>query len=68
MSDEELRKLKPMPFMAMVASVGSNDPTDMYQYLGGVKNGKRSEDLDAAFKEEKSNFHIAIVVDMWITD
>lgn len=66
-SDEELRKLKPMPFMAMVASVGSNDPTDMYQYLGGVKNGKRSEDLDAAFKEEKSNFHIAIVVDMWIT-
>ena len=56
-----------MPFMAMVASVGSNDPTDMYQYLGGVKNGKRSEDLDAAFKQEKSNFHIAIVVDMWIT-
>lgn len=66
-SEEELRELKPMPFMAMVASVGSNDPTDMYQYLGGVKNGKRSEELDAAFKQEKSNFHIAIVVDMWIT-
>ena len=56
-----------MPFMAMVASVGSNDPADMYRYLGGVKNGKRSEELDAAFKQEKSNFHIAIVVDMWIT-
>lgn len=66
-SEEELRELKPMPFMAMVASVGSNDPADMYQYLGGVKNGKRSEELDAAFKQEKSNFHIAIVVDMWIT-
>lgn len=66
-SEEELRELKPMPFMAMVASVGSNDQTDMYNYLGGVKNGKRSEELDAAFKQEKSNFHIAIVVDMWIT-
>lgn len=66
-SEEELKKLKSMPFMAMVASVGSNDQAEMYNYLGGVKNGKRSEELDAAFKQEKSNFHIAIVVDMWIT-
>lgn len=66
-SEEELRELKPMPFMAMVASVGSNDQPDMYNYLGGVKNSKRSEELDAAFKQEKSNFHIAVVVDMWIT-
>lgn len=66
-TDEELRKLKPMPFMAMVASVGKNDPADMYQYLGGTKNDKRSEELDIAFKQEKSNFRIAIVVDMWIT-
>ena len=64
---EELKELKPMPFMAMVASVGSNDETEMYNYLGGVRNDKRSEDLDAAFKQEKSNLHIAIVVDMWIT-
>ena len=66
-SDEELNKLKPMPFMAMVASVGKNDEPDMYNYLGGVKNGSRSEDLDAAFKQDNSNFHIVIVVDMWIT-
>lgn len=66
-SDEELRELKPMPFMAMVTSVGSNDKKEMYNYLGGVKNNKRSEDFDAAFKQEKSNFHIVIVVDMWIT-
>ena len=66
-TDEELRELKPMPFMAMVASVGSNDQPEMYNYLGGVKNNKRSEDLDAAFKQDKSNFHIVIVVDMWIT-
>mgnify|MGYP005883736039 CR=1 FL=1 len=65
--DEELKELKPMPFMAMVSSVGSNDETDMYNYLGGVKNDKRSEELDVAFKQEKSNFRIVIVVDMWIT-
>lgn len=66
-TDEELKELKPMPFIAMVSSVGSNDEADMYNYLGGVKNSKRSSDLDSAFKQEKSNFHIAIVVDMWIT-
>ena len=64
---EELKELKPVPFMAMVASVGSNDKKEMYDYLGGVKNDSRSEDLDAAFKNEKSNFRIVIVVDMWIT-
>jgi type I restriction enzyme R subunit len=64
---EELNKLKPMPFMAMVASVGKNDAPEMYNYLGGVKNGSRSEDLDAAFKQDSSNFRIVIVVDMWIT-
>jgi len=66
-SVEELNKLKPMPFMAMVASVGSNDDDKMYNYLGGAANDKRSEKLDAAFKQEKSNFRIVIVVDMWIT-
>lgn len=66
-TDEELKAIKPMPFMAMISSVGSNDETEMYNYLGGVKNDKRCEELDAAFKQEKSNFHIVIVVDMWIT-
>lgn len=66
-TEEELKELKPMPFIAMVSSVGSNDEEEMYNYLGGVKNDKRSEDLDAAFKQEKSNFSIVIVVDMWIT-
>ena len=66
-TEEELKELKPMPFIAMVASVGSNDKKDMYDYLGGVRNDKRSDELDAAFKQEKSNFRIVIVVDMWIT-
>lgn len=64
---EELKKMKEMPTIAMVASVGSNDEKSMYEYLGGVKNDKRSEELDAAFKQEHSNFRIVIVVDMWIT-
>lgn len=64
---EELKELKKMPMMAMVASVGSNDEPEMYNYLGGVKNDKRSEELDTAFKQEHSNFRIVIVVDMWIT-
>lgn len=66
-SPEELRELKPMPFMAMVASVSKNDEEEMYNYLGGVRNSVRSEELDAAFKQDKSNFHVVIVVDMWIT-
>ena len=66
-SDKELNELKPMPHIAMVASVGSNDDEEMYNYLGGVNNKKRSKDMDFAFKKEKSNFSIVIVVDMWIT-
>lgn len=66
-TEDELKELKPMPFIAMVSSVGSNDEAEMYNYLGGVRNDKRSEELDAAFKQEKSNFRIVIVVDMWIT-
>lgn len=66
-TEEELRELSSMPFIAMVSSVGSNDPEDMYNYLGGVTNDKRSEKMDVAFKQDKSNFRIVIVVDMWIT-
>ena len=67
LSLEELKKLKEMPTIAMVASVGSNDEEGMYNYLGGVKNDQRSADMDAAFKQPNSNFRIVIVVDMWIT-
>ena len=66
-SAEELKELKAMPMIAMVASVGSNDEAEMYNYLGGVKNDKRTDELDAAFKQVHSNFRIVIVVDMWIT-
>ncbi len=67
LTPEQLKELKPMPTIAMVATAGKNDPTDMYNYLGGVKNSERNDDLDACFKQELSNFRIVIVVDMWIT-
>ncbi len=66
-SDSELRSLAEMPFMAMVASVGKDDKPDLYNYLGGTRNHERSIRLANAFKQEKSNFRIVIVVDMWIT-
>lgn len=61
---DELRKLSPMPTIAMVATRGKDDPKDMYDYLG---DKPRSKKLDDAFKMENSNFRIVIVVDMWIT-
>ena len=66
-SKEELDKMEKVPMLAMVASVASNDAKDMYDYLGGVKNDKRTDKFDAAFKQVNSNFRIALVVDMWIT-
>jgi type I restriction enzyme R subunit len=60
----ELRKLSPMPTIAMVATRGKDDPADMYEYLGDKPRNKK---LDDAFKMENSNFRIVLVVDMWIT-
>ena len=64
---EKLSELKDMPYIAMVASIGSNDKEEMYNYLGGVKNDERSDKLDVAFKQPESNLRLVIVVDMWIT-
>lgn len=66
-TEEEIAELKPMPTIAMVSSVGKNDPAEMYNYLGGAANDTHNSKMDAAFKQEKSNFRIVIVVDMWIT-
>ncbi len=64
LTPDELRELSPMPTVAMVATRGANDPTDMYNYIG---DKARSKKLDDAFKMVNSNFRIVIVVDMWIT-
>jgi len=55
-ADEELRELKPMPFMAMVSSVGKNDPAEMYNYLGGAANDKRSEKYGCGIQAGKIKF------------
>lgn len=54
-----------MPHIAMVITRDKdNDPDELYNLLG---NDEYRKTLDKQFKEEKSNFKIAIVVDMWIT-
>ena len=60
----ELEKIKPLPMMNLVATQGSNDEKALYD-LCGTKAYRKM--LDTEFKKEKSNFRIAIVVDMWIT-
>ena len=43
---------------------GQDDPKELYDLLGTKEYRK---ELDRQFKNEKSNFKIAIVVDMWLT-
>lgn len=64
LSKEELEKLKEVPFINIVATRGANDPEDMYNILG---EDSHRDMLAEQFKNENSNFRIAIVVDMWVT-
>lgn len=65
LTDEQLEKLKELPMVNMVATRDKDDkPKEMYDLLGDKPYRKM---LDEQFKNEASNFRIAIVVDMWIT-
>lgn len=64
LSEEELAELKPLAKINLVATQGANDPEDLYDTCGNREYRKM---LDKQFKNTKSNFRIAIVVDMWIT-
>ncbi|MDE7080350.1 MAG: type I restriction endonuclease subunit R [Muribaculaceae bacterium] len=65
LTDKEREQIKPMPRMAMVITRNKDeDSEELYNHLG---NDEYRKTLDKQFKEEKSNFKIAIVVDMWIT-
>jgi type I restriction enzyme R subunit len=55
---------KPMERVKMVMTRGKDDPKEQWDLLGGKEHRK---DLDRQFKNEKSNFKVAIVVDMWLT-
>ena len=64
LSEEELSELKPLAKINLVATQGANDPEDLYETCGNRDYRKM---LDKQFKNTRSNFKIAIVVDMWIT-
>ena len=63
-SEEEKQKIKPMERIKMVMTRGKDDEDTLFKLLG--TNDYRKT-LDTEFKNEKSNFKIAIVVDMWLT-
>ena len=63
-SEEEQKKIKPIERIKMIMTRGKDDDALLYKLLGTKEHRKT---LDAEFKNEKSNFKIAIVVDMWLT-
>ena len=64
LSKEQLDKLIPLPKINLVATQGQNDEKELYDMCGTKEYRKK---LDKQFKNDYSNFKIAIVVDMWIT-
>jgi type I restriction enzyme R subunit len=58
------KEIKPMARINMVMTRGKDDPVELYDALGTKEYRK---ELDRQFKSAKSNFKIAIVVDMWLT-
>jgi len=64
LSDADRKKLKPSAQVRLVMSRGKDDEKDLWELIGTKDDRK---ELDRQFKQAKSNFKIAIVVDMWLT-
>ncbi|QGW96852.1 type I restriction endonuclease subunit R [Aeromonas veronii] len=64
LTEQEAKVLVALPLVNMVMTRGQDDDAVMYDLLG-TKEYRR--ELDKQFKNHKSNFKIAIVVDMWLT-
>jgi type I restriction enzyme, R subunit len=64
LSDNDRREIKPMERIKIVMTRDQDDPKELYDLLGSKDYRK---ELDRQFKSEKSNFKIALVVDMWLT-
>ncbi|MGY4538753.1 type I restriction enzyme R subunit [Mucilaginibacter sp. UYNi724] len=64
LTDKEKKEIKPMSRLKMVMTRGKDDPKPLYDTLGTKEYRK---ELDRQFKNAKSNFKIAFVVDMWLT-
>ena len=65
LSKDELEALVELPMINLVATRGKDDENrDLYELCGTKEHRKM---LDKQFKNNSSNFKIAVVVDMWIT-
>ena len=64
LSDKDKKELKPIERIKMVMTRSKDDEKELWDLLGTKEDRK---ELDRQFKNEKSNFKIAIVVDMWLT-
>jgi type I restriction enzyme R subunit len=64
LSENDLKEIKPMEKIKLVMTRGKDDPKELYDLLGTSDDRK---EFDRQFKNAKSNFKIAIVVDMWLT-
>ncbi|MCA0363559.1 MAG: type I restriction endonuclease subunit R [Bacteroidetes bacterium] len=64
LSEKDRKELKPIERLKMVMTRGKDDDETLYKMLG-TKDDRKT--LDIQFKNAKSNFKIAIVVDMWLT-
>lgn len=64
LSDKDKKEIKPMERIKLVMTRSQDDPAELYELLGTKDNRK---EFDRQFKNPKSNFKIAIVVDMWLT-
>ena len=64
LSKEDEKELKPIEKIKLVMTRDKDDQKELYDMLGTKEDRK---ELDRQFKNPKSNFKIAIVVDMWLT-
>lgn len=61
---EELEGLEAIPKINIVATRGKDDAKVLYDLCGSREHRKK---LDKLFKNDESNFKVAVVCDMWIT-
>lgn len=64
LTEKERKELVPIEKIKMVMTRGKDDEKELWDILG-TKDYRK--ELDRQFKNTKSNFKIAIVVDMWLT-
>lgn len=64
LTDKDRRELKPIERIKMVMTRNQDDHETLWKLLGTKDDRK---ELDRQFKNPKSNFKIAVVVDMWLT-